>query len=254
MDILQRYLFQSHFNLTLDTTQESTNSPANDYWTLYIQYTKNNEILPTTIPITFNVTGEVDTTRTSKENQSTVEKLLAPTILLIKLRGAENGIDVDFWKLLNWVIVGYYWTILNDLGQVNPTVYAPIPPQPLPSWYQMNFTQGTRLASTNNIFTNSTLYHLYSTYLNDTILPVLNYSARDLPVNLEIPLQPQVTTFVRSYNCQIRQWKAPFEAFVSIVTTIYVFVTGAYSFFIFVSALLEKHFANARGQSFVYII
>src|SRR5579862_8834916 len=97
----------------LDSSQVSINSPANDYWTLYIQYTsyQHNETAPNTIPITFDsILGQIDLTRTSETDLVKVNTLLEPTLQIL-------GFDVTiFWKLLDWIIVGYYWTILNDLG------------------------------------------------------------------------------------------------------------------------------------------
>ena len=120
----------------LDSSQGSINSPANDHWALYIQYTSYTET--NTISVTFNSTGQIDTTRTSKTELLKANSLLEPTRALL------GGIDAtEFWQLVNWVIVGYYWTILNDLGQISPTIYSPIPPQPLPNWYQVNFSQAT---------------------------------------------------------------------------------------------------------------
>jgi hypothetical protein len=70
----------------------------------------------------------------------------------------------DLWKLLNWIFVGYYWAFLADLGQVAPTAYdRTVANNPLPVIY----------ASTNNVFVNETLFNIYSIYIQETILPII---------------------------------------------------------------------------------
>jgi hypothetical protein len=62
------------------------------------------------------------------------------------------------------------------------------------------------------------------------------------PSKLSTPLPPHLTIFATSYYCRIRWWKFPLQTFVSIVTMIYVFVKGLYSFIIAISALVEKYY------------
>jgi hypothetical protein len=225
--------------LMLDSSQVSINSPANNYWTLYIQYTsyQYNETSPNIIPITFDSStlGQIDLTRTSPADLAKVNTFLEPTRLLL-------GVDVTiFWKLVNWIIVGYYWTILNDLGQISPTIYAPIPPQPLPDWYQINFSHATSLPSTNNIFLNETLFDIYSTFLSEIILPNFHLRSPEfLSISSKNQLQPRIVTFVRSYTCQVRQWKSVVEAVISVAASIYVFTVTPFTILVILASIVEK--------------
>jgi hypothetical protein len=240
--------FWSHSDI--DSSQVSINSPANDHWTLYIQYTtyQSNETSGKTLSITFDTTtGEIDLTRTLTADLLNANTLVKPTLSILGIPDATI-----FWQLVSWVIVGYYWTILNDLGQTSPTIYAPIPPQPLPNWYQLNFSQATSLPSTNNIFVNETLFQVYSKFLNDTILPKVNLSRPNFTsISSENRLQPRIVTFVRSYTCQVRQWKSVFEATISIIQSIYVLSMTPFTIVVSLSSIVQKccdRRATNRGQ------
>ena len=148
---------------------------------------------------------------------------------------------IDHWRFLNWLFVGYYWALLYDLGQESPVNYANLPHQPLPGWYQKNFTQVINLPSTNNIFVNNDLFQNYSSYLLESILPLLGLPLPEFaPLDDRNYLQPQSTTFIRSYSCELRQPKAPFTAIADIVPPVYVFVTGLLSLIIFFAAIAER--------------
>jgi len=231
----------------LDSSQTSINSPANDYWTLYIQYTtyQSNSTSGKTLSITFDTAkAQVDFSRTSKSDYLKANTLLKPTFDLLPISD-----PTIFWQLVNWLIVGYYWTILNDLGQTSPTIYAPIPPQPLPNWYQLNFSQATLLPPTNNIFVNETLFGVYFDILNTTILPYLNLSTPNFTsISHENQLKPRIVTFVRSYTCQVRRWKSILEAAVSIGESIYVLNVAAFAIFIFFASIFQNRRDRDRGQ------
>jgi hypothetical protein len=110
----------------------------------------------------------VDRTHTATEDFTLANTLLAPTISLLR---SQAGSDMDFWKLINRLMISFYWSYLADLGQIAPTTY-------MPSAYSVtaDFTQPTLYPPTNNIFVNNTPFQLYSSYLNDTIFPFVNYS------------------------------------------------------------------------------
>jgi hypothetical protein len=231
--------------LTIDNFEGVTNSPADDYWKLRFQYTRNGQLTPTVIYITFLPTLEIDVSRTSAADLNTANSVLAYTIFNIDAYAKSKGIDsVDFWQLMNFVLVGYYWTLLADLGQISSITYVPLPLQPLPDWYQLNLSQATSSPPINNIFINESLFGIYSSYLNNTILPLLGYPPRAFAA--KIKLQPTEKTFLRSYVCQVRQLKAPLAAIVSIITTLYIFITGPYIAFIKLAAMVEKHELTVR--------
>jgi len=104
---------------------------------------------------------------------------------------------------MNWLVISYYWTVLLNLGQLGPTTYAN------GSVFYPEFTQPISYPFANNIFVNETLFRIYTTYLSDVILPLLNITANIewLPLTSTNRLQPATRTFQRSYSCQVRTLK-----------------------------------------------
>jgi len=186
------------------------NTMASSSWILVFNYTLNNETSPTAIPVFFLPSGEIDTTITTQAELSIIEAILTPGINFLKQTALARGIEVDFWKLINFIFVGYHWLMLANLGQTSPTLYAPILFPPVPEWYRINFTDVISYFSVNNIFTNTTLYTNYTNYLAHTILPLLNYpSPTFAPLADGNVLEAADTTFIMSYDCQVRTLKAP---------------------------------------------
>ena len=138
------------------------NSLANNPWVLVFNYTLNNETSATAIPVHFLPTGEVDTTVTTEAELSVIKAILAPSLNFLKQKALQRGIEVDFWKLVNFVFVGYHWLMLANLGQTSPTLYAPISFPPVPEWYRLNFTDVKSHSSVDNIFTKVTLFANYT--------------------------------------------------------------------------------------------
>jgi len=214
---------------------------ASDSWAALFQYTRNNETTPSTIPIFFLPTGEIDTTRTSKSELSVIETILAPGLRVLNQTALQQGVEVDFWKLVNFIFVGYHWLMLANLGQISPTIYAPIPFPAAPEWYRVNFADIRSYPPINNIFINATLFEIYTDYLRDSILPLLNYPSPEFapfgPGNL---LQLEETTFIKSYICQVRKLKEPVVAIFAIVTSAVVFITWPYAVVVWVAAWYRK--------------
>lgn len=88
-------------------------------------YTPLESYVEQVIPITFLATGEIDLTRTSLQNLTMANTLLAPTISILEL--VTSGSSLEFWELANWVLVSYYWLYMTDLGQTAPTYYTHLP-------------------------------------------------------------------------------------------------------------------------------
>ena len=219
---------------------------ANDSWAVVFQYTPNNETTNIDIPIYFLSTGEIDFTRTSELSLNIIEIILKPSLNSLKEVATKRGVDVDFWKLVNFIFVTYHWLILANLGQTSPTIYAPIVFPAAPEWYRVNFTQVRSYPPTNNILVNETLYDIYTGYLGETILPLLNYSSPEFtPLGDANRLQLEETTFIKSYNCQVRKWKSPLVALFSIVTTATVFITTPYGIVILIATRVQKR--NPKG-------
>ena len=149
-----------------DDLFHSANTPADDSWTLAIWYRNDDQQDGGFATITYLSTGEIDNTRTTPSNLSAANSLLAPAISLIRSAALQQGIDIEFWRFMNWVVVSHYWLLLATVGQVNPVYYPPL-----------NFTQDfpnlKSYLSANNIFVNASLYNIYSTYFTTTILPLV---------------------------------------------------------------------------------
>lgn len=185
-------------------------------------YTFANSAETNILNITFLSTGEIDPNRNSATELAAINKLLAPSISLVEsyLRS-----KTDFWSIMNWLFVGYYWRFLYDFGQIQPTIYAPqSTSQTLIS--PPNFSQPTFYPATNNIFLNDTLFQIYAT-ITTAVYNLNNYTIPGFaPVSGTNRLQTQTTTFVRGYDCQERQYKS--DWFFAVFTVEFAFMSGAY--------------------------
>jgi len=217
---------------------------GSDHWTLLFMYTYQDEITQNMIPISFTATGEIDHTHTTQANLDAANSVLNPT--LAYMQNATQQPDFDFWKFINFVSVSYYWVFLADFGQVCATAYQFTPEG------NYDFSQpGMALPSSNNIFTNGTLFEIYYRYLQATVIPFLRMSAPNLtmpvflPVNDSNRLEPVDTLILRSYACTQRQLKG-WESFViSVLVADYALIGGAYTILIFIIGRWQKR----RDQS-----
>jgi hypothetical protein len=234
--------------ITLDTdplgSQKTANTPAADYWMLYVFYTLQNATLPydeIAIPIVFLPTGEIDFTRTKSSDYLLANNILQPTIALLQ---ASGGANFDIWKFLNWLFISFYWTTLADLGQVAPTTYSLT--NFVPGWSPVGIADTsqpqTSFPATNNIFVNETLFNIYQSYFRDTLLPL---DPGFLVPSFNSPnggnqLQPVETEFVRSYSCLERQWKGVLAAIISVIVADYALFFALYHFYILFAGWLQK--------------
>jgi hypothetical protein len=215
-------------------------TPADEFWTLHIQYKFENETIPRNVDITYLPDGNIDFSKTKKADIEMVNTALQPMIMNVELAALRRGIIVDFWKVINWIFISSYWSVLTDLGQTTTTTYPILPnsgPQPI------DFSSPIHHLDTNNIWVNDTLYGIYSDFLLGTIMPLLVGSvprATFAPLNETNRIHPTTTTFRTTYTCNIRELKAPIPAIVSIVVSDYAFIKGGYSLFIFLAAWYEK--------------
>jgi hypothetical protein len=210
------------------------NSPAGDYWVMYVAYSQNVTAIETRIPIAFLPTGELDMTHTSPDDLTKANNLLAPTLQL--LQSFSNDSTLDLWKVFNWLVVGYYWGLLADLGQVAPTGYdLTIPNDPLP----------VPFPSTNNIFINATLFEIFSSYFYTTFGPILegifsNATYPPILLNDENRLTPVETTLLRSYSCSQWQLKNPASLVISVIVANYALIKGSYALVLLVAGWFQK--------------
>lgn len=190
---------------------DDANTPANDRWTLSIGYMYENELFESQIRIVFLANGTIDFTKTDPGNYSLANALLQPTMSIMPPSLRQ---EFSFWKMINFVFVTFYWIQLADLGQISPTTYPP-----LRNSYRMpvNLSRPTEHPSTNNIFRNNDLFLYYTSFLKDTILPLLNSKSPEfLPLDDTNRLNVTTTTFIRDYSCVERQWKDPVDALVAV--------------------------------------
>jgi hypothetical protein len=206
------------------------NTPADDLWTLYIGYTPSGSVTGSLLAITFLPTGEIDNS-TSAQNLTAANHLLAPTINLMREVTGDPAFDI--YKYLNWLLVSLFWIMLYDLGQTAPTYYE------FPRSGIVDLSSPVFYSSSNNVFVNDSLFKIYSSYLNNTIIPFLGkfnggyVLPQFLPLNDSNTLEPTNMSFLRSYSCFQSQLKGGLSVTISVLVADYAFIAGAYTLVVF---------------------
>ena len=218
------------------------NTPAADFWIMYVAYTQDNSFLETRIPIAFLPSGEIDMTHTDPSDLTMANTLLAPSTQLTQELLHDDTFDL--LTAFGWILVTYYWGLLADLGQLAPVAYNvttyPATPVPFPS--------------TNNIFLNDTLFQSYFAYFNSTLNPILqqSYGPMAIPppllLNNETRLTPTQTTLLRSYTCLLRRIKDPLNLIISVAVAEYALLVGFYTLVHLVTGCLQKRKDDAREK------
>ena len=191
------------------------------------------------IAITFLPTGEIDQS-TSTQSLDTANAILAPSITAMRLEIGDP--EFDFWQFMNWIVVSYYWLFLYDFGQTSPTYYDFSDYEGIP-----NFSVPVFYSSTNNIFVNSTLFSIYSSYLTDLLSLMPGLRPEFLPLDSNNSLRPTATTFLRSYSCAQRQFQPWINAAVSVLVADYVFIAGGYTLVATIASWWQKR-RNTEGK------
>ena len=220
-----------------DYNDINPNTPANDGWQMLLATTPLSQIDPTVTVITFLSNGSVDTSLTPPNDLLYAKKVLEPAAIALQVR-ANLSQTFDLLTLANWMFVSFYWTILLDLGQLSPTLYDPQTKVP------------TKWPSTNNIFMNQTLFDIYSSYLIESVLPIFNANASDLPpydnvIRENFFKARKSTTFIKSYSCLQRQLKPWLGAAISIIVADYALIGAPYALILFIAAQIQKR----RGRN-----
>ena len=202
-------------------------------------YTTPTDFLGKTTNIFFLPNSSIDTVNTPKADLDHANLYIQP--IHTALQSAYNQ-TFDFWELINWLYVSYYWTVLYDLGHISP-------------YYTNTITSLN--TTTNNIFVNETLFKIYSSYLESTIWPMVNFpnvvpfpvTLSDLSVNNS--LKNERTVFIREYACVDRVLKQPVSLVISILVADYALIKSGYAVLIFIGAWLErrKHPSNCLSSS-----
>lgn len=201
-----------------------------------VSLTSNNGI-ETPYYVTFLPTSDV----VPSSDFDTINKTLEQTISLV--HAATNG-TINFWKLVNWVWVSYYWVFLYNFGAIAPMTYKflnrPLGTEFIGFGYP-DFTQPSPYNSINNIFLNETLFEIYSDYLNSTLVPVYNSLMKSnvslppfLPINGSNRLQPLPVSLKTTYSCTERQLRGWVSVAIGILVADYAFITGAFTLFIWI--------------------
>lgn len=182
-------------------------------------------------------------------NVTELSQFLNATIQKLNVNFAVPAqIQVDIWKLLNWIYVVQYWSLLYDVGQLQPTLYArstgEFPDTYIPNDYP----------TTNNIFTNDTLFTIYGDYFVNTILPLLeianganygNYTFQSLGSNNV--LESVDVAFDLAYSCTQSKLKKPLSLIVSVLIGDYVFLNPALGFIVIFGAWYQRRRNPGEG-------
>lgn len=180
------------------------------------------------VVVTFLPTGTIDMAQTNATELTAATALLQPKIDALRVMANQFNVSLEFWPFINWIFVTHYWLILYDFGQISPTIY------------NHDFTGDTQYSSANNIFVNDTLFQIYASYLNNTILPLMKEpSPAFLPLTRENSLQPKDVSLRLMYYCTELQIKAPGSLIISVSAADYALITGLYTFGIWVAKNLE---------------
>lgn len=199
------------------------NTPANDYWILEIGYTRTAGPPQRYSHMAFLPNGSLDLDHTLPSDLEFTNKLLAPTMKFLQVT------PVQFWEVINWIFVTFYWTILADLGQIVPITY------PIDQNGQPVLSSTSNYLPTNNIFLNETLYQIYS---SSSFLQRIGFPP---PLDRTIGAGLPNMTFIKSYSCTQRQLKPPINFIISVAVADYALIMGGYSFALLIAGSIQKH-------------
>jgi hypothetical protein len=236
------------FPLIVDYLPEpsASNTPASgESWYVGVGWTLNTESALQVDTIYFLPTLGVDTAKTGA-TLNTVNTLLNSTIQLLNNKFANPaGIQVDMWKLINWMYVVQYWSLLYDVGQMQPTIY------PRNGGFPTDYNNPQNFPDTNNIFINNTLFRIYAQYFQNTIVPLLQpsdapaWSFQDLSSTNSIP--PVEVAFYLQYSCTQKQIKTALSLVISIIIADYTFLNPTLGLIILYGAWRAKRTNKVDG-------
>lgn len=134
---------------------------------------------------------------------------------------------IDYWRLINWLFVSWYWIFLSDFGHNAPTTYVYVKPSNIFSnayYVTPDFATATQYPPTNNIFYNDTLFEIYSDYLVNTLYPLAPLFGQGVvqvptfnPLNDNNRLEAISMSLLTSYFCTQRQMKDWLGVFVLVI-------------------------------------
>ena len=148
------------------------------------------------------------------------------------------------WQLLNWVFVVQYWSLLYDVGQIQPTLYPRLSVNP-------SFSQETEYSDSNNIFVNDTLFEIFTSYFRGIIIPLINVVNLDgityptegwgfQALDSANRLEPREVAFNVAYSCTTEQLKKPLSLIISVIVADYTFINPVFGFIVLFGAWYMK--------------
>lgn len=92
---------------------------------------------------------------------------------------------------------------------------------------------------------NNTLFSVSTSFLSNTVLPLLGLSPKGFTKLTALDAQnrfyPTDRMILRNYNCiERRAWKEPISALISVASASYVLIYGVYSFVLLMAGLYQK--------------
>lgn len=214
------------------TATPEPNTPANDHWYLSIGYRQENDVADNVINIAYLPDGSIDFTRTPVDNHIQASNLLQPLVFFMQ---SQTSPDIDIWKLLNALFVGYYWFILADLGQSSPTLYAYTNSSQY--FVPSNFSQPVSYSALNNIIFNSTLANI----VFGNIISNGSEIANSLHIATNATLSPDVDSRIRRiYLCTVMQAKPFVNLIVSVLGVGFGLILAFISYGLFMLKLLSR--------------
>jgi hypothetical protein len=138
------------------------------------------------------------------------------------------------------VYVTGYWNALGEFSEVTLTTALPVNDS-----YLRNASTSIRHSTKNNIFLNSTLYGIYTSFMTDTVIPLLDMP---LPARGIAALDPELaeryivveTFFIRTLFRKVRRLKSPFVAIVAFAVAEYAFINAGYNVLMLIATWYQK--------------
>jgi hypothetical protein len=228
-------------------------TPANGSWFVNVRWTVNNASASEGVDIYFLPTFGVDYTKTG-DSLVDINKRLSATIEMLNNYTLEVGIqNFEMWELINWIYVVQYWSLLYDVGQVQPTLYertGPFPDTYVPNEY----------TDTNNIFVNDILFGKYGSYFTNTIVPLLRslgdlngdvYSFQSLDsIN---QLDSIDVAFKFPYICTQSQLKTSLSLIIAVLVANYPFINPVFGFIVIFGAWYQRK-KNPRDGTLILFV
>jgi hypothetical protein len=199
---------------------------------MFVSYLNSSSVGDVSYPIVYQPTGQVDLNQTLQSDLLNASKILAPTIQNInRIAASRNITNMDFWQLMNWLFVSHYWMLLLDFGQVSPSTFEYNAAGDFISYGPI------RYPTTYNIFVNETLFDIYASYLENTILPLFGYHLPQFAeLNSTNHMNESEVSLKLLYTCTDLQLKSSQNLVISVLVADWAMITSVYAIALFAGA------------------